>query len=169
MVVEDEVTSLADGLAAIPVPGSYGDWFRMLLPHARVEKLLGLAENPPGLRGFKPYRSAALANLIDVDLGQLVLDWVAGIELDEIAENHLDAFADPDYRADALSEFTAGVLEHHLPWVTSTLVRWVNGRVGAAVVPARLPAMLRFGVDSETALHPDEQWDQKQTTCASSL
>ena len=145
--------SIAGAITGIAGIGSYGDWFRILLPHARVDRLLGLAENPIGLRGFKPFQSAARTNLIEVDLGELILDWVAGVELDVIAENHLLAIADDDYRADALSEFAAGVLEHHLPWVTSTLVKWVNERVGAAVIPTRLPAMLRHGVDSDTALH----------------
>jgi hypothetical protein len=153
VILEGEVASIADVLAGISVPGDYSDWFRTILPHARVETLLGLAENPVGLRGFKPHRSAARTNLIEVDLGQLVLDWVAGVELDVIAGNHLNAINDDDYRADALSEFTAGALEHHLPWVTSTLVKWVNERLGVTAIPARLPAMLRYGVDSETALH----------------
>ncbi len=152
-VLEEEAAGLGDTIANIPAPESYRDWFRVLLPHARVDRLLGLPENPIGLRGFKPFRSAARANLITVDLGDLILEWVAGVELDVIADNHLSAIGDDDYRADALSEFSAGALEHHLPWVTSTLVTWVNESIGDGAIPSLLPAMLRYGVDSETALH----------------
>lgn len=152
-ILEAEAATIVEELVESDLNLVYGDWIRILLPHKRIDRLLHLPENPVGLRGFKPFRSAASTNLVDVDLGELVGDWTAGVELDGIAENHLGAIGDPDYRSDVLSEFAAGVLEYHLPWVVSTLVRWVNERFGTTVVPARLPAMLRYGVDSETALH----------------
>jgi hypothetical protein len=154
VVLEEEATRIAE---EVKYGGSdcegYLDWFRLLLPTERVVRLLQLVENPRALRGFKPYRSARVAESLSVDLGRLVLDWVRGVELDAIAENCLSSIADLDYRADVLSEFTAGVLEHHLPWVTSTIVRWTNARLGGSVIPSQLAAMLRYGVSTDTALH----------------
>jgi hypothetical protein len=91
-----------------------------------------------------------------VDLLEVLLDWVRGSELEEIAERHLGQISDEDYRAEALSEFTSSVFEHHLPWFVGTLIGWLNTDREAAdsspVVPTDIASHVHYGVDTATAL-----------------
>lgn len=153
------IEAIAEALAAdiafagdIPAADDYLGWARLVLTTDRTSALVNLPENPQQLRGFKPYRSAPRDRRLDVDLAALVEDWLAGLDPADIAEGHLAGISDENERADALSEFLAGVLEHHLPWATTTLITWTNERLGVPTIPERLPWCIRFGVATGTAL-----------------
>jgi len=94
-----------------------------------LDRLLNLTENQK--RGFKPHRSASKTDLVDVDIRALLVDWVNGTELQKLAERHLTSVADESYRYEQLAEFSANVLEHHLPWTIGILITWVNDRLEA--------------------------------------
>lgn len=125
-----------------------------VLDRETVATLLGLAENTR--RGFKLYRSAPRDNFIDVDLRALLLDWVAGVEIQELADRHLSAIPEEGYRSEALAEFSASVFEHHLPWTLGVVLQWVNTRVAATgsadLLPEHLPAAIHYGVSTTTAI-----------------
>lgn len=125
-----------------------------VLDDETLTTLLELEENTR--RGFKPYRSAPRDNLIDVDLRALLLDWVAGVEIQELADQHLAAIPEDGYRSEALAEFSASVFEHHLPWTLGVVLQWVNTRMEAAgsahLLPEHLPAAIHYGVSTQTAV-----------------
>ncbi len=125
-----------------------------VLDDETLTMLLELEENTR--RGFKPYRSAPRDNLIDVDLRALLLDWVAGVEIQELADQHLAAIPDDGYRSEALAEFSASVFEHHLPWTLGVVLQWVNTRLDATgsahLLPEHLPAAIHYGVSTKTAI-----------------
>jgi hypothetical protein len=126
----------------------------VIIQNDRLETLLRLAENEK--RGFKPQRNAPRTNLIEVDLGALLLGWLAGRGVEGLADEHLLAIADIDYRYEQLHEFIAQVFEHHLPWTIGILIAWTNSALeesGSLVrLPESLPGAIHFGVGSSEAL-----------------
>ena len=94
--------------------------------------------------------------MIPVDLKALLLDWVSGIELQELADRHLAAIGDEGYRYEQLAEFSASVFEHHLPWTLDVVIGWVNAwleTIEADVrLPEHLPGAIHYGVSTENAL-----------------
>lgn len=119
-----------------------------------LEALLGLAENDR--RGFKPYRSAPRDLLVAVDVKALLMDWVGGVEIQDLADQHLTGIDDDGYRSETLAEFSASVFEHHLPWTLGIVLQWVNGHLDSTGserrLPDHLPAAIHYGVSTETAL-----------------
>ena len=120
-----------------------------------LQELLDLPEN--NRRGFKPYRNAPKDALLAVDLRNLLLDWVSGTELQELADRYLAKISDEGYRSEQLAEFSATVFEHHLPWTVGIVVQWVNARLEATDLewrlPEHLPAAIHYGVSTLTALN----------------
>jgi hypothetical protein len=135
---------LADTVAAI----------EFVLATDMLETLLALAENER--RGFKPYRTAPRQEAVPVDLKRLLIDWVRGLDLQELADRHLEVIADEGYRYEQLAEFSASVFEHYLPWTLGVVVGWVNESLetsGARVrLPEHLPGAIHYGVSSTDAL-----------------
>ncbi len=81
-----------------------GDVIYYVLDQENLTTLLGLAENDR--QGFKPHRNVRKDALVEVDLKALLLDWVAGVEIQDLADTHLTAISDENYRSEALAEFT---------------------------------------------------------------
>jgi superfamily II DNA/RNA helicase len=135
--------------------GTVAEWLEVLLGDGRLQDLLDLPENR--LRYFRPHRTAGAATALDVDLVALLLRWVAGAELEQLGREFLTGIPNEDYRAEALSEFTSTVFEHHLPWVLATLTEWVNtelaGRGAETTIPPLLASYIHFGVSTPTALN----------------
>lgn len=126
----------------------------LILANGVIDSLLGLSENER--RGFKPYRTAPRADALPIDTRALLLDWVGGVELQELADRYLGAIDDPGYRYEQLAEYGASVLEHHLPWTLGILIGWVNKHLEDAAVdiqiPEHLPGAIHYGVSTQTAL-----------------
>ncbi|WP_419923755.1 DEAD/DEAH box helicase [Candidatus Poriferisocius sp.] len=125
-----------------------------ILDAETLDTLLALGEN--NRRGFKAFRSAPSDKFIPVDIRALVLDWVSGVEIQELADRHLDQIDDEGYRSEALADFTASVFEHHLPWTLGIIIQWVNARLETSGsdrrVPDMLPVAVHYGVSTKTAL-----------------
>ena len=120
-----------------------------------LDAMLALPENPH--RGFKPYRTAPRDARMPVDVKALLLDWVRGVEVQTLADNYLAAIEDEVYRSESITEFTASVFEHHLPWTLGFVLQSVNDQLAASgndhQLPTQLPAVIHYGVDSEIALN----------------
>lgn len=125
-----------------------------VLDDETLATLLQLQEN--ARLGFKPYRNAPRDNLINVDLQALLLDWVAGVEIQDLADQYLTDISDYEYRSEALAEFSASVFEHHLPWTLGVVTQWTNVRLetagGDRLLPEHLPAAIHYGVGTKTAI-----------------
>jgi hypothetical protein len=123
----------------------------LLLSDGRLEKLLGLVDERD--RRFKKRRYGA-TQLIQIDLKALILDWVAGVDLADLAERYLSEIEGDDedaFRFEQLSTFLARVCEHHLPWTAGTVLEWVKSDPGVDLSPS-LPAYVHYGVSSPVAL-----------------
>lgn len=125
-----------------------------ILADGVMDGLLALRENER--RGFKPYRTAPRTETVPVDLKALLLDWVSGVELQDLADRHLTAIDDEGYRYEQLAEFSASVFEHHLPWTLGVVIGWVNSRLENTETDVRLPEYLpgaiHYGVSTKSAL-----------------
>jgi hypothetical protein len=136
-------------------PTSVPDALRAVFGDGRLAQFLGVGTL--AFRGFRPTTNAPRDQTLDVDLYQMLCDWVSGIDLYEIGESHLaTSIANEDFRYAQLSEFVTSVLEHHLPWLSGNLVGWINearGQVDIDLPELRpdLPALIHFGIDSAEA------------------
>ena len=104
-------------------------------------------------RRFRPRRNAPASSTLEVDLQALIVEWLEGVDLDQLGATHLAIVEDETYRYEQLSEFISQVLEHLLPWLLNTVTAWVNdGSDTDARLCPELPAYIRFGVDTPIAL-----------------
>lgn len=125
--------------------------FLLVSDRDRLGQLLGIGQTRAAR--FRPRRNAPHRTAFDVDLRPLIIDWLRGQEAGEIGETYLTMVTDETYRYEQLSEFTAQVLEHLLPWLLNTLVSWVNEDLDDEdQLCPELPAYIRFGVDNAVAL-----------------
>jgi hypothetical protein len=129
---------------------------RTVLGNGRLDRLYSLAEaaiaHPRNQRGGQGTRVLAIDHLA------LVLDWVGGASVQYLADTHLGAIRDPEFRLEELADLTTSAFDNFLPWVIGIIVEWVNGRLAGAdadepVLPAALPSFVRYGVASEHAVH----------------
>ena len=125
-----------------------------ILRDGRLTRILQLSENQRS--GFKGSRNAPRAEPLPVDLMALLIDWVSGVDLQELADGHLGAVRSEDYRYEQLAEFIASVFEHYLPWALGTVVAWVNEaleeQTASFSIPDDLAAAVHYGVATRDAL-----------------
>ena len=125
-----------------------------ILRDGRLARILELSENQR--RGFKESRNSPRDELLPVDLMALLIDWVSGVDLQELADRHLGAVGSDDYRYEQLAEFVASVFEHFLPWALGTLVDWVNDALeiqsASVKIPDEFTAAIHYGVGTRDAL-----------------
>lgn len=126
-----------------------------ILGDERLARILDLAENQR--RGFKENRNSPRDELLPVDIMPLLIDWVSGVDIHELADRHLEAVPNDDYRNEQLAEFVASVFEHYLPWALGTLVDWVNDTLEIQSATYRIPddlaAAVHYGVATRDALN----------------
>lgn len=150
----DAVRETATAEVLRTTAATVSDWLSALLGDGRLEQILRLPENR--LRAFKPYRTAPSSKVLDVDILHMLQRWVDGDELEAIGTAFLAEIENDDYRAEALSEFSSGVFEHHLPWALGSLIAWINadldGRGVLERVPTALSSYVHFGVSTPTAV-----------------
>lgn len=116
-----------------------------VLADGRLAQLLELA--PDRDSRFKRRRYGA-TELVPVDTGALVLDWVRGVALADLALTHLaevETAEDDGYRFEQLSTFLTRICEHHLPFTLGTILGWINEGRTLELCPT-LPAHVHYGV-----------------------
>ena len=125
-----------------------------ILGNGRLTSILNLPENRR--RGFRRSRNTPRSESLPVDLMALLMDWVSGVDLQDLADNHLEDVTTDDYRYEQLAEFVASVFEHLLPWALGTIVSWVNDALetnGESFrVPDDLATIVHHGVATRDAL-----------------
>ncbi|MXV89818.1 MAG: DEAD/DEAH box helicase [Acidimicrobiia bacterium] len=146
----------ADAAAAIDAlgPAALDDPVELIaaiLKDGRLDLLLSLVD-PRDFR-FKRRRSGPI-EAIGVNLLALILDWVRGAPLKDLADIHLTAVQGGDedaFRFEQLSTFLTRICEHHLPFSLGTVLEWINDDRSDDVNP-RLPAHLHYGVPDAESL-----------------
>ena len=122
-----------------------------ILDDGRLDLLLSLTE-PRDYR-FKRRRYGPI-EAVSVDLLALVLDWVRGKSLNDLADTHLLAVHGGDedaFRFEQLSTFLSRICEHHLPFALGSILNWINADRSDEINPS-LPAHLHYGVAGTEAL-----------------
>ena len=122
-----------------------------ILEEGRLEMLLSLVD-PRDFR-FKRRRYGPVEE-VGVDRLGLVLDWVRGVPLKDLADTYLSEVQGGDedaFRFEQLSTFLTRICEHHLPFTLGTVLEWINTDRSDEVNPS-LPAHLHYGVPGAEAL-----------------
>ena len=133
----------------------FPDAIHAILEEERLENILKLSENQR--IGFKRSRNSRRDDQLPVDVKALLIDWVSGVELQALVDEHLEDVARKDYRYEQLAEFVSSVFEHFLPWALGTIFDWVNAELEAQDVsfriPAEIAAAVHYGVGTRDALN----------------
>jgi hypothetical protein len=153
LVLEHVTAGARAGVVALP-------WEETLNPVKVLEVLLAgdglsllLSLLPERDRRFKRRRFGPI-DVIDVDIRALVLDWISGVDLSDLATRYLSEVAGEDadaFKFEQLASFLAKVCEHHLPWTTSIVIDWIHQETGVELCPS-LPAHLHYGTPSRVGL-----------------
>jgi hypothetical protein len=119
-----------------------------LLGDGRLEALLATDEAPR--RSIYTSRAGAARRRIDVPINELLIDWMRGVEVEQLATNYLSAVGDAEYRLEQLGDLISSLFENYLPWTLSLTISWANGRREdheLPELPSDIPAYIRWGVD----------------------
>lgn len=121
--------------------------------HGWIDRLLELPEHDPVW--IRNQRGGTGTRRLDVDRAGVIRDWVAGRGLLEIGQAHASQVHDPVFRSEQLADFLTATCENFLPWVLGTVIGWVNSDTdpeGEVEICKELPAFVRYGVDTSSAL-----------------
>ena len=150
VVAEEVLGMITEDIAQSEPPLAIAE----ILGDGRLARILELAENQR--RGFKASRNSPRDELLPVDLMALLIDWVSGVDLQDLGDRHLGAVGSEDYRYEQLAEFVASVFEHYLPWALGTVIDWVNDALQSKPtsfkIPDDLAAAVHYGVATRDAL-----------------
>lgn len=119
----------------------------ILIGDGRLGQLLALADE----RSYRfKRRRYGPTEPVEVDLSNLILDWVRGMPLAELADRYLsdvDSHTEQQegFRFEQLSAFLTAICEHHLPWTLGTVLAWLNEDRTTPLCP-QLAAFLHYGV-----------------------
>jgi hypothetical protein len=153
-IVLDTIRGEVLPLALTLPPVGLHEWLDLLLGEGRLDHVL----SAPGVRSarFRRYRTAPMSQLLDVDMLAMTHAWLGGAELEDLGDRFLAEIEDEDYRAEALSEFTSTIFEHHLPWALRALTNWLNEDLAelglSEQVPAGLALHVHYGVPTAAAV-----------------
>lgn len=153
-IIENLAKELVQQLQIEEMPGDAVNLIVFLFQDSRLERLLDLREAPRV--GIFVHRGGANRDQVDFSLLGMIEEWLLGAEIVELAEGHLSEVGDVDFRFEQLGDLISNVIEVYLPWILGTLIAWTNELLsehgGTTIIPASLPAYLRWGVASPLAL-----------------
>lgn len=118
------------------------------------ERLLALSEAKNVWRFRASPRTQLPAGSVKVD--EVILEWVAGAGISDLAANHLSNVPDIAYQLEQMVDVVSGAFEHFLSWTVGVVVEQTNEALVAEESWMRLrsdtSSMLRYGVDTSGAL-----------------
>ena len=116
-----------------------------------IDELLELDESPKW-----EFRVSVQGQRIEVGPTTLLLDWLSGRSLPELADRHLPTATDPAWRVEQMVNITTAQFEHYLSWTLGALVELVNSLLESHECDERvcpeLAGYVRYGVKTPTAL-----------------
>ncbi len=153
--IADEVANLLRGRGE-PTIESVDDALELTCGGDRLSRLIGLPESK--IEHPKNQRGGAGTRRIRVDHRGLLRDWVAGGDVQHLANSYLAEVRDPEFRLEELADFITSAFDNFLPWALSLVIEWANKRLTededyeGPELDAALPALVRYGVDSGQAV-----------------
>jgi hypothetical protein len=152
--IEGIVRDLITSFSGLPIPQNPLEAVNMVCGEDRLERMLSLPES----RGKPIFNQRGGQNRIriEIDVRDILLKWLSGATLIELADAFFAEVSDVDYRFEQLGDFIKEYFEVFLPWVVSTIVGWANEylaeHASEELLPIALPAYIRWGVGNPTAL-----------------
>jgi hypothetical protein len=152
--LESIAAALSSMLATRDVPQDPVQVVELIIAEGRLQQILALPE-APGRRVYTQ-RSGQNRREVSIPIDELLRQWLQGTELVVLAETHLDAVRDIEFRFEQLGDFIYDYFEVFFPWVFGTIIAWTNelleGSGGDTLLPRTVPAHVRWGVGSGAAL-----------------
>jgi len=152
--LETIATVLSGMLATREVPEDPVQVVDVVIGNGRLQQILALPEAPD--RTIYTQRSGQNRVEVSIRVDELLRQWLQGAELVMLADTHLGAVRDIDFRFEQLGDFIYDYFEVFFPWVLGTVIAWTNELLeesGAeTLLPGTVPAHVRWGVGSPAAL-----------------
>jgi hypothetical protein len=152
-----EMERIARELAAVlqngQVPQEVAAAVALITGAGRLQRILQLPEAPKR----RAYTGRARGRReIPIPMESLLRDWLQGSDLVTLANIYFSAASNVDFRFEQLGDFIYDYLEVFFPRVFGTIAGWTNSllqeRGVADCFPTSIPASIRWGVNSSTAL-----------------
>lgn len=119
-----------------------------------IERLTQLSEAPREWR-FRASVSGS-SRRIDVELREVLRDWLHGASMPQLADRYLAEVPSPDFRIEQIVDAVTQHFEHFLSWTLGAVIEQTNQRLAEEgrenLVCPPLPLFVRYGVDSIQAL-----------------
>jgi len=119
-----------------------------------LDRLLELPESGHVWR-FKP--TVGSRSTVDVAVGAALRGWMAGLDMPALAAEMLPTVPDMTWRLEQTVDAVSGTFEHFLSWTVGVVTTQANEllveRGGVAALPDDLAYLIRFGVNTTTALN----------------
>lgn len=112
----------------------------------------------PEAQGVWRFKTSPRAKLPydSVNVDEIVLQWVRGASISDLATTHLTNVADSAWRLEQMVDVVSGAFEHFLSWTVGVVVEQTNAALTASSswmrVCSSTSSMLRYGVDTPQAL-----------------
>ncbi len=115
-----------------------------------LAELLTLPE-APGRWRFKTIETGR-AREIPVAPAELLVDWIRGVSVSDLAQKYLEAVPAEDYRVEQMVDMLTQFFEHYLSWTVGAVVALTNEQLqtdadGELLCPP-LHLFIRYGVDT---------------------
>jgi hypothetical protein len=134
---------------------NYEEMIELVFSDDYLSVLLNLPEAPKS--GFRSRRNAPQDDVIEVDIKQLLLDWISGQDLNTLVNKHLKEISNVEYAYESLGDYLTSTFENYLPWVVGTVISWINNypqafTEGRNLVSPYFSAYIRYGVNNHVAV-----------------
>lgn len=153
--IDSLATSIASAIQHAEADGGLPD---LLTPASTIRRLPTLFDELLKLAEAPEWRFRVSLRGADIDVRpvDLLVDWVSGQTLPELAVTHLSAVKKPAFRIEQMVGAASEHFEHFLAWTVGAVVEIVNGHLFDADIEARLcpelAGYVRYGVDTPHAL-----------------
>jgi hypothetical protein len=154
VTLESIARALFSLLATREVPQDPVQVVDLIVAEGRLQQVLALPEAPR--RRIYTRRTGQNRQEVSMPIDQLLSQWLRGTELVTLAETHLGAVPDIDFRFEQLGDFIYEYFEVFFPWVFGTIIAWTNELLESSgadtLLPRTVPAYVRWGVGSAASL-----------------
>lgn len=145
--------SLANSAKTTILPEEPVEVIRLILHEGRLEQMLSLPEAPK--RTVYAQRAGKNRTIVAVSLEKLLIEWIQGLELNELANSNLSLVPDIDFRFEQLGDLINEYFETFFPWVFGTIISWTNQMLTEEGIlnlfPKAIPAFIRWGIGNTSA------------------
>lgn len=114
-----------------------------------------LLQLPEAARSWR-FRRSPRGKDVEVAAEAVVRDWIAGRDLTDLADTHLNEVENPAYRLEQMVDGIGEGVQHYLSWTVGLVVAQANeillSRLSLLELHPKTAAHLRYGVDTPIAI-----------------